>query len=144
PQPDRGHAAAPEPYRRQRPRPAARTCPGSGPGRSGGGGQMSGARDRSPAERARELRALIEHHNRQYHTLDSPEISDQDFDALFAELLQLEDEHPELRTPDPPTQRVGGPVSERFAQVVHEEPMLSLANARSEEELLAWEARLTN
>lgn len=95
-------------------------------------------------QRATELRQLIEHHNRLYHTLDNPEISDEDYDALFSELLQLEEARPELRDPDSPTQKVGGPTSGRFAPVTHEQPMLSLANARNEEELRAWETRLRN
>lgn len=99
--------------------------------------------DRTP-ERADDLRRLIEYHNRLYYTLDSPEISDEDYDALFSELLQLEQERPDLRTPDSPTQKVGGPISGRFAEVTHEEPMLSLANARNEAELKAWETRLRN
>lgn len=95
-------------------------------------------------ERAADLRRLIGYHNRLYHTLDSPEVSDEDFDALFSELLQLEEERPEFATPDSPTQKVGGPTSGRFPPVAHEEPMLSLANARNEEELRAWETRIGN
>ncbi|HZJ29706.1 MAG TPA: NAD-dependent DNA ligase LigA [Solirubrobacterales bacterium] len=108
------------------------------------GATADGAPPADAAARAAELRRLIEHHNHRYHTLDDPEISDPEFDALFAELQELEAVDPRLRTPDSPTQRVGGPVSEGFEQVTHEEPMLSLANAREEEELRAWEARITN
>jgi len=93
------------------------------------------------ARRAAELRALIEHHARLYYDLDQPEISDAEYDGLFRELQTLEEEHPELRAPDSPTQRVGGRPLERFEQVRHLEPMLSLANARSAEELRAWDAR---
>ena len=94
--------------------------------------------------RAAELRQELEHHNRRYYVLDDPEIGDDEYDALLNELRALEAEHPELRTPDSPTQRVGAPPSERFAKVEHAEPMLSLGNARNEEELRAWEARIAN
>jgi len=93
------------------------------------------------ARRAAELRAQIEHHAYLYYVLDQPEISDAEYDELFRELQKLEDEFPELRTPDSPTQRVGGRPLEQFAQVRHREPMLSLANARDEDELRAWDAR---
>src|SRR5207249_9358086 len=77
-----------------------------------------------------------------YYVLDDPEIEDDAYDALLDELRRIEAEHPELVTPDSPTQRVGGePVSE-LTKVRHEIPMLSLANARSEEELRAWVARM--
>ncbi len=93
------------------------------------------------AKRAAELRELVEHHAYLYYVLDQPEISDAEYDALFRELQALEERFPELRTPDSPTQRVGGEPLEKFAQVRHLEPMLSLANARDEEELRAWDAR---
>jgi DNA ligase (NAD+) len=96
------------------------------------------------AERAADLRRQLEHHNRRYYVLDDPEISDESYDALLDELRGLEAEHPELRTPDSPTQRVGAPPLEHFEQVRHAERMLSLANARNEEELRAWETRLQN
>jgi len=96
----------------------------------------------SEAERAQELREALEHHNHRYYVLDDPEIGDDEYDALLDELRAIEAEHPELRTPDSPTRRVGAPPLDRFEQVEHAEPMLSLANARSEEELRAWEARL--
>jgi DNA ligase (NAD+) len=95
----------------------------------------------SPAERARELRTRLEHHNHRYYVLDDPEISDADYDALLNELRDLEAEHPELRTPDSPTQRVGAEPLDKFEQVRHLQPMLSLANARNEEELAAWVLR---
>ncbi len=98
----------------------------------------------TPAKRAVELRREIDHHNRRYYLLDDPEIGDDAYDALLDELRALEAEHPELRTPDSPTQRVGAAPLERFEQVQHAEPMLSLGNARSEEELRAWEKRLQN
>ena len=95
----------------------------------------------NPAERAEELRKELEHHNHRYYVLDDPEISDADYDALLNELRDLEAEHPELRTPDSPTQRVGAEPLDKFEQVRHLQPMLSLANARNEEELAAWVLR---
>jgi DNA ligase (NAD+) len=94
------------------------------------------------ADRAAELRRLLEHHNHRYYVLDDPEISDPAYDALLDELRALEDEDPALRTPDSPTQRVGGKPLERFAPVEHAEPMLSLASARNEEQMRAWEQRI--
>jgi len=94
--------------------------------------------------RAAELRRELEHHNHRYYVLDDPEIGDDEYDALLDELRAIEADHPELRTPDSPTQRVGAPPLDRFAQVEHAEPMLSLANARNEEELRAWEKRIRN
>ena len=91
--------------------------------------------------RAAELRRELDHHAHLYYVLDRPEISDADYDALLRELQEIEDEHPELRTPDSPTQRVGGQPLEKFAQWRHLQPMLSLANARNPEELLAWDRR---
>lgn len=95
----------------------------------------------SPAARAEMLRAALHHHNYRYHVLDDPEISDAEFDALLRELKELEAAHPELRTPDSPTQRVGGVAQERFAKVRHPVPMLSLGNVFDEEELRAWHER---
>jgi DNA ligase (NAD+) len=91
-----------------------------------------------PAKRAAELRRQIEYHNHRYYTLDDPEISDGEYDALLNELRQLEAEHPELQTEDSPTRRVGATPLERFEPARHLQPMLSLANARNEEELRAW------
>jgi DNA ligase (NAD+) len=96
----------------------------------------------SVEQRAAELRRTLEHHNHRYYVLDDPEIGDDEYDALLDELRAIEDERPELRTPDSPTQRVGASPLERFAEVEHAEPMLSLANARDEEELRAWETRI--
>ena len=93
------------------------------------------------ADRAAELRRVLEYHNHRYYVLDEPEIGDDEYDVLLDELRALEDENPELRTPDSPTQRVGGKPLEKFEQVAHLEPMLSLANARNEEELHAWVTR---
>jgi DNA ligase (NAD+) len=97
--------------------------------------------DRTAKQRAEELRALVRHHGYRYHVLDSPEISDAEYDSLYRELQELEAAHPELVTPDSPTQRVGGEPLAVFMQVRHGEPMLSLANAKNEEELRAWHAR---
>ena len=94
------------------------------------------------AARVEALRGQIDHHNRRYHELDDPEISDADYDALVRELRALEDEFPELVTPDSPTQRVGSAPSTLFAPVVHRAPMMSLDNAFTDEELVAWGARL--
>jgi DNA ligase (NAD+) len=97
-----------------------------------------------PEPRAEELRRELAEHNRRYYVLDDPLIDDDEYDALLDELRAIEADHPELRTPDSPTQRVGAPPLERFEQVEHAEPMLSLANARNEEELRAWETRIRN
>jgi DNA ligase (NAD+) len=96
----------------------------------------------APEKRAAELRRVIEHHNHRYYVLDDPEVSDAEYDDLLNELRDAEAEHPELRTPDSPTQRVGGRPLDKFVQVRHLQPMLSLANARNEEELRAWDARV--
>jgi DNA ligase (NAD+) len=97
--------------------------------------------DSSPARRAAELSAELRRHEHLYYVLDSPEITDAAYDALMNELKQLEAEHPELVTPDSPTQRVGGKPAEGFRKVAHSRPMLSLDNAYSAEELAAWDAR---
>jgi DNA ligase (NAD+) len=97
----------------------------------------------SPIEKKIEsLREKIRHHEYRYYVLDHPEISDADFDALMNELKRLEAEHPELITPDSPTQRVGGKPREGFVKAKHSSPMLSLDNAYSEEELRDWERRV--
>jgi DNA ligase (NAD+) len=96
---------------------------------------------KSPAARAEELRAEIEEANYRYFVLDDPAITDAEFDELMRELLAIEREHPELRAADSPTQRVGGAPSERFAPYRHARPMLSLANATTEEELRAFDER---
>jgi DNA ligase (NAD+) len=98
----------------------------------------------APEQRAEELRGKLTRHNRLYYVLDEPEIGDDAYDELLDELRAIEAEHPELRTPDSPTQRVGAPPLDRFEQVEHHEAMLSLGNARNEEELRAWEIRLAN
>jgi DNA ligase (NAD+) len=96
----------------------------------------------NPAERADELRAQIEYHNARYFELDEPEITDAEYDGLVRELRHIEELHPELVTPDSPTQKVGGAASPLFAPVKHRVPMMSLDNAFSYDELLAWGARL--
>src|SRR5947209_2658192 len=96
------------------------------------------------AARAAQLRHQIEEANYQYHVLDSPVLTDAEYDQMMIELLRIEQEHPELQTPDSPTQRVGGAPVTDVPQHQHPVPMLSLANARSEEELLAWHRRAQN
>jgi DNA ligase (NAD+) len=105
---------------------------------------MARAKAKSARDRAAELRRVISHHNHRYYVLDDPEISDEEYDVLFDELRRLEEEHPELRTADSPTQRVGARPLDKFEQVRHHEPMLSLGTARSPEEFRAWENRLHN
>ena len=95
-----------------------------------------------PAARAAHLRAELERHNELYYVHGKPEISDRDFDRLMRQLIDLEDEHPELRTPDSPTQRVGGTPVEGFDEVAHDPPMMSLDNTYSLEELQEWSERL--
>ncbi len=89
-----------------------------------------------------ELRDTIRHHENLYYVLDAPEISDPEFDRLMQELKRLEAEHPELITPDSPSQRVGGKPREGFVKMAHSRPMLSLDNAFSEEELRNWDRRV--
>ncbi|MFL5845792.1 MAG: NAD-dependent DNA ligase LigA [Solirubrobacteraceae bacterium] len=96
----------------------------------------------APDKRAEELRKLLEYHGHRYYVLDDPEIGDDDYDALIDELRAIEGEHPELVTPDSPTQRVGGEPVGSLGKVAHLQPMFSLANARSDEELRAWVARM--
>jgi DNA ligase (NAD+) len=94
------------------------------------------------ANRIEELRSQVNEHLYRYHVLDDPIISDAQFDALIAELRRIEEENPELVTPDSPTQRVGAPVEDLFAPVRHLRPLFSLDNADSSEVLLAWEQRM--
>ena len=96
----------------------------------------------SSSRRAEELRRQLEHHEYLYYVLDQPEISDAAFDQLMRELRELEESHPELRTPDSPTRRVGGQPREGFVKVPHSSPMLSLDNALNEEELREFDARV--
>ena len=101
-------------------------------------------RPASPDEvrRAAELRETVARHDHLYHVLDAPDITDAEYDRLFAELLSLEAAHPELAAPDSPTQRVGGAPAEGFAEVVHEVPMLSLANAFEESGVAEFDRRV--
>ncbi len=92
--------------------------------------------------RIEDLREQVRYHNRRYHVEDAPEISDAEYDGLYRELEALEGEHPELITPDSPTQRVGGEPIEGFEEVTHSVPMLSLANARKIEDLREWDDRV--
>ena len=95
-------------------------------------------------KRAAELRKEIAGHDHSYYVLDDPTIGDDDYDVLLNELRYLEEANPDLRTPDSPTQRVGGKPLDKFEQVAHPEPMHSLGNVRNEEELRGWEARIRN
>jgi DNA ligase (NAD+) len=88
--------------------------------------------------RAAELRDQVDYHLYRYHVLDEPEIPDAEFDKLWDELLELEREHPELRTADSPTQRVGAPPSDKFAKVEHPTPMGSLEKVTTDEQLEKW------
>jgi DNA ligase (NAD+) len=98
---------------------------------------------RDPAENEiLELRREIDNHNYQYHVLDNPLISDAEYDRLFSRLVALEKEHPELATPDSPTQKVGAPPLEKFSTVQHTMAMLSLNNATGPEELEEFEERI--
>jgi DNA ligase (NAD+) len=104
----------------------------------------AGGNRKAPQARAEELRRRLEYHGYRYYVLDDPEIGDDAYDALLDELRSIEADHPELVTPDSPTQRVGAePVSD-LVKVRHPQPMLSLANARSAEELRAWIRRMRN
>ncbi len=94
-------------------------------------------------ERLADLRSQINTHNYRYHVLDAPSISDADYDRLLNELKQIESDHPEWITPDSPTQKVGGVVSEKFEKVAHPAPILSLANAFDAEGLTAWVERIS-
>jgi DNA ligase (NAD+) len=94
--------------------------------------------------RAKQLRAELERHAYRYYVLDDPEIGDDVYDAMLDELRDLEARHPQLVTPDSPTQRVGGEPVGRLQKVTHPEPMLSLGNVRSEQELRAWVERMRN
>jgi DNA ligase (NAD+) len=100
---------------------------------------MSKISDKAKIE---QLRKEINRHNRLYYTLAEPEISDQAYDEVYRRLQDMEAQHPELITSDSPTQRVGGVALEGFVAVKHAEPMLSLDNTYSEDELSEWDARV--
>src|SRR5438105_4323492 len=95
-----------------------------------------------PARRAEELRTRLREASHRYYVLDAPTLSDAEYDRLFRELEELEKAHPELATPDSPTQRVGAAPSEKFAKVTHRRQMMSLANAMSDEELVEFDERV--
>ncbi|MBC8429365.1 MAG: NAD-dependent DNA ligase LigA [Dehalococcoidia bacterium] len=94
-------------------------------------------------QRIEQLRTEIDHHNYRYYVLDSPEISDAEYDELMRELKQLEEQYPQFLTPDSPTQRVGAAPVEAFGIVEHPVPLLSLGNAFSKDELVAWYNRIS-
>jgi DNA ligase (NAD+) len=91
--------------------------------------------------RIEELREQLRYHSYRYHVLDAPVISDDAYDALYRELQEMEAAHPELVTPDSPTQRIGGEIREEFTAIEHPRPMLSLTNAFNPDELRAWRDR---
>ena len=98
---------------------------------------------KTPGERAEELRRELNYHNYRYYTLDDPEIGDGQYDDLMRELRAIEAEHPDLLTADSPTQRVGGDPSPAFVEVAHSRPMLSLGNAFDFGDLADWHRRIT-
>ena len=98
----------------------------------------------SPAERAAWLRLEIERHNQAYYQKDAPIITDAEYDALFRELQTIEASYPDLLTPDSPTQRVGTRPLSAFGSVTHRVPMLSLANAFDDDEVAAFDRRVTD
>jgi DNA ligase (NAD+) len=93
--------------------------------------------------RVQDLRKQVDYHLYRYHALDDPEISDAEFDRLFDELVELERQHPELQTPDSPTQRVGAPPSDKFEKVEHPSPMGSLDKVTTDEQLEKWHEDVT-
>ena len=95
----------------------------------------------SARRRVEALRRDIETHSHRYYVLDAPTIPDSEYDRMFRELLELEAAHPDLVTPDSPTQRVGGMPLQEFPQVVHAVPMLSLNNAFSDEDVIGFDRR---
>ena len=98
----------------------------------------------SITQQVEQLRGVLNHHNYRYYALDSPEVSDAQYDDLIRELRAIEAAHPELVTPDSPTQRVGAAPAEGFAQVEHPRPMFSLGNAFNDEEFMAWHKRVSD
>ena len=134
--------------------PAGASSPGrvgvEGPDRSSALGGWPGGYNflamasvtKSSLKRADALREKIRYHEHRYFVLDDPAISDFAYDQLMNELKQLEIEHPELISPDSPTQRVGGKPSERFVKAPHSSPMLSLDNTYSVDDLRNWERRV--
>ncbi|RQH07913.1 NAD-dependent DNA ligase LigA [Paraburkholderia dinghuensis] len=98
----------------------------------------------SASQRAAWLRAELERANHAYYVLDQPELPDAEYDRLFKELQQIESDHPELVTPDSPTQRVGGEAAAGFAAVIHDVPMLSLNNGFEDEDIVAFDKRVAD
>ena len=96
----------------------------------------------NPQEQIQQLCSKLQYHNYRYYVLDAPEITDAEYDGLLRELERLEKENPELVTPDSPTQRVGAKPSKAFGAVEHSLPMLSLANAMNESEVMDFDARI--
>ncbi|MFQ7388387.1 MAG: DNA ligase LigA-related protein [Escherichia sp.] len=96
----------------------------------------------SNEQKLTELRTTLRHHEYLYHVMDTPEIPDAEYDRLMRELRELEAQHPELITPDSPTQRVGAAPLASFSQIRHEVPMLSLDNVFDEESFLAFNKRV--
>jgi len=94
--------------------------------------------ERAARERAEQLRELLHHHNYRYHVLDDPDVADAEYDRLFDELRQIEDEHPEIAVDDSPTRRVGAPPSDKFKKIEHLAPMGSLEKVTTDESLLKW------
>ncbi len=113
-------------------------CPARPDGPSG----MTPGRTVPVEDRVEELREQIRFHGHRYHVLDDPVVSDAEYDALIAELRAVEEEHPELVTPDSPTQRVGAPPSSMFAPVAHRRRLFSLDNAHDVDDLRSWAKRL--
>ncbi|HLX01490.1 MAG TPA: NAD-dependent DNA ligase LigA, partial [Trinickia sp.] len=97
-----------------------------------------------PAERAAWLRAELERANHAYYVLDQPDLPDAEYDRLFKELEQIESEHADLITPESPTQRVGGQAASGFEPVVHAMPMLSLNNGFADEDIVAFDKRVSD
>src|SRR3954447_15905083 len=101
-----------------------------------------GATTKSVEQRVAQLRRELNHHNHLYHVEARPEISDREYDRLMQELIELERAHPELMTPDSPTQRVGGDVQTELKPVRHAVPMMSIDNTYSEDEVRAFDERV--
>jgi DNA ligase (NAD+) len=124
--------------------PSPLSAGSAGPAQAGDLAAAAAKPPRATIARAQELRGLLEYHARRYYVLDDPEIGDDEYDRLLDELRRIEERHPELATLDSPTRRVGGEPVGRLEKVKHLEPMLSLPNARSEDELRAWVERMRN
>lgn len=105
-------------------------------------GDSAISRKNEATKRAPKLRELLEYHSHRYHVLDAPEISDTAYDALLHELIAIEKAYPELKTPDSPTERVGGAPLEKFEKITHTVPQWSYDNVFTKEELLAWGERV--